>query len=91
MMEPSSFTIEFAEHTTEETRQYVLNRLAERGAEIVALGGGRFQIVCHRQREIAIIGWSLFQTHFTQLCHVTATSGFAEARADAYLKPPERD
>ena len=90
-MERSSFTIEFAEHTAAEKLQYCLNRLAETGAEIKALGDARFEIVCRRQRQLAMIGWSLFQTHFAQLCRVTATSGLAKASGDRYLKPSERD
>ena len=90
-MEASSFTIEFAEHTTAERQQNCLNRLAETGAEIKSFDEGRFQIVCRRERQLEMIGWFLFQTHFAQFCQVITTSGLAESRADAYLKPPDRD
>lgn len=90
-MEPSSFTIEFAEHITIEKQRYCLDPLAELGSEVKAQGERRFEIACPKPSELAMVGWSLFQTHFSRLCRVVATSGSAEARATAYLKPPSHD
>jgi len=89
-MPTSSFTIEFDEHVAEQKKKYCLDRLADTAAEVRELGERRFEIVCQRARQLAMVGWLLFQSHFAQLCRVTATSGIAEDRADAYLNPPER-
>jgi len=90
-MPTSSFTIEFDEHVAEEKKKYCLDRLADTAAEVRELGERRFEIVCARPRQLAMVGWSLFQTHFVQLCRVIDTSGSAENRASAYPKPPARD
>jgi hypothetical protein len=90
-MEPSAFTIEFAEHITIEKQNYCLDQLAENGAEVKARGGRTFDIVCSKPSQLARIGWSLYETHFSRLCRVVATSGSAKARASEYSKPPNRD
>lgn len=90
-MSPSSFIIEFAEHISTEKRRYCLGHLVDLGAEVQDLGERRFEIVCYKPLQLAKVGRSLFQTHFAQLCKVVTTTGHAEARADAYRKPPVRD
>lgn len=86
-MEPSSFTIEFPEHLARDKRQYCLDRLTDEGAVVEPQGERVFRVVCSKTTQLTFVGWTLFHTHFADLCRVIATSGDAELRADAYPKP----
>jgi len=83
----SSFTVEFPEHVSYEKRQYCLTQLGESGASVQPQSERVFRIICKKPNELARVGWALFHTHFTNVCHVVRTSGLAEDRARAYPKP----
>jgi hypothetical protein len=87
-VESASFTIEFPEHLPRAKWQYCLNQLSDTGASIEETGDRLFRVVCSKPKQLAHVGWTLFHTHFRDLCRVVAVSGGAEAQASAYPKPP---
>jgi hypothetical protein len=86
-MEPASFIIEFPAHLPRDKWQYCLDQLSQTGASVETKGDRIFRVVCSRQNQVAMVGWKLFQTHFSKLCRVIATSGVAKAQASAYAHP----
>jgi len=86
----SSFTIEFPEHVKADKRQYCLSHLSETGASVETQSERVFRVICRKPSELAHVGWTLFQTHFVNVCDVTAVSGSAVNRASAYPKPSPR-
>lgn len=86
-MESGSFTIEFSEHLPREERDYCLGRLSDLGASLERRDERTFRVVCVKPNQLAHVGWSLFHTHFANLCRVIATSGTAQNLAGAYPKP----
>jgi hypothetical protein len=87
LVELSSFTIEFPEHVQHEKRQYCLDRLSDCGAAVEQVTEREFRVLCSTPNQLAHVGWALFHTHFADLCRVTSTSGWAEAKASVYPKP----
>ena len=83
----SSFTIQFPEHLAVDKRQYGLDRLSESGASAQPQSESVFEVVCRTPNELAKVGWTLFHTQFAKICSVIGTSGSAEAKSSAYLKP----
>jgi hypothetical protein len=54
------------------------------GASVETQSERVFRIICRKPSELAHVGWILFQTHFVNVCDVTAVSGSAENRSNAY-------
>lgn len=87
VMEPSSFTIEFHENVPRDKQRYWLDRLADAAVSVESQDERTFRVVCSKRTQLAMVGWSLFHSHFARICRVIAASGLAELRADAYPRP----
>ena len=85
-MEFSSFTIEFPPHLRWYKVQHCLDQLSDTGASVEPQSQHVFRVLCSKPKQLQYVGWMLFQTHFSAMCHVISTTGEAQAR-----HPPRRN
>jgi len=90
-MEPSSFTIAIPRHVDAKDRNYWLEWLREKGADVEPLNENNYRISCSRARQLEYVGWALYHTALSRISNVLEVSGAAEARASAYSQPTPKD
>ncbi len=90
-MEPSSFTITIPRHVDAKQRNYWLEWLREKGAEVESVNEDTYRVSCYRTRQLEYVGWALYHTALAKLSVVLEVSGAAEARASAYSRPTPKD
>src|SRR5258708_35947492 len=83
-MELGSFTVEFFEHVPPPERESTITFFSIRGASIERQTDRVFRVGCTEPKQLSFVAQRLFSPAFSRICHVTSTSGIAEARASAY-------